>query len=309
MCGGSAARSLLAPGRPRATIDDGLAFRGSWSLGDTVYEGQRTRREISRPISTKAHVSAFLMGVSAAVYAVVAVGVVGDVDAIRRFLLDSSAPSLESFLVHQFVHTNPFHLAANVLVLLLVSSRLETRWGAPAFALFTVFTTVGVALVSVGVGCLAGLSAPRDEVLGISYGLSGTAIASLVVVAALPDESGRARSLGSRHVLWAGVFLLAGVLALLDGGWLGGSPPEGSFLLPQISAAALGLVAVWLASLGACWVDRRRECHRRRVAERLHCIREQVDDLLDKIRDRGVESLTSRERMFLRRASRHFKNG
>jgi len=134
-----------------------------------------------------------------------------------------------------------------------------------------------------------------------SYGASGVALGCLVCMAvAFPDTYlFRGVSISLRQAIWALIFLGSAGLVLL-GKW---SP----FLLPQVSGVGFALGFLWLEPRIQAqrnqWRRKREEDREVRVRE----IRRRVDQLLAKISTEGYDSLTARERNFLKHASKYYK--
>ena len=206
---------------------------------------------------------------------------------------------LESFLTSHLRHTNGYHFSLTLIMIFMTGWILETRWGTPRFVAFYLFVAWGTALVTVVAALALNETAP-------SYGASGVALGSLAAIGLLYPDHKLVRQLPSaKYLAWMLVFLGGAGLAFLDRASL--DPQKQTFLLPQVSGVAFALVFLlldpWCQQLAKRWKAKREEERREKVV----AIRHRVDELLEKIHSQGYESLTRDEKMFLRQASKHFK--
>lgn len=93
---------------------------------------------------------------------------------------DSGAPSFWPWqiLSYAFLHGSLLHLLLNMYALWLFGSRLEQRWGAPAFALFYFSCVIGAGLTHLVVGEVTMLQGGTAyPVIGASGGVFGLLLA------------------------------------------------------------------------------------------------------------------------------------
>lgn len=223
-------------------------------------------------------------------------------------------------VTYMFVHADQFgHIFFNMLILFFFGPPLERAWGGREFLKFYIVCGVGAALTSVLLYRWIG----PVSVIGASGALMGVMLAFALK---WPD---------ARVLLWfiipVKVKYLVAVVIILD-------------LLATRSALAGeagGGVATWahLGGAATAWIylryghtiesrlrrmsPRRRKlgvepggpaAGRRRSAEKRRRDRpvdgdalDEVDRILDKIRDSGIESLTARERAYLDDMSRRYR--
>ncbi len=217
-------------------------------------------------------------------------------------LLRVDAPTFEGFLTSHLVHLDGVHLIVNCLLILVLGTVLESRWGSSRFVLFYLLCAWGGTTATIVVGQLL-------EVHGYSCGASSIALGCLLGVGySFPHDRIWRWLPANKYLVWIAVFVGAALLAEMqiragDGGGLG--PP---YLLPQTIGVPLALVFfAFLPRLDA-WNDARRERLVEEQRARVLQIRERVDELLEKISTEGYGSLSPKELSFLRRASKHFSD-
>ncbi len=235
--------------------------------------------------------------------------------------------SVATFLTHpwspvtyMFVHGGFGHIFFNMLILFFFGPPLERQWGGRAFVRFYIACGVGAALTSVLLVQWIG----TPPVIGASGALLGVMLAFAML---WPDAP---------VLIWfvfpVKVKYLVGFMILMDL-WATRS---------ALSAAGSG-VATWahLGGAATAWVYLK---HGNRIGKRLRAMRpgrprlgveksadatghegsgrtagrkrpvdgdslDEVDRILDKIRDGGIESLTPREKEFLDEMSRRYRGG
>ncbi len=214
-------------------------------------------------------------------------------------------------LTYMFVHNNVFHLALNSLVLLVFGPPVERRLGGRQFIAYYLYCGVGAALFASGLAALFRI----DPFVGASAAAYGVSLGFVLFWPAaelrffpLPVATARTLFLG----------LLSVDMAL---GLLG---TDGIAHFAHLGGAVAGFVFFRLQSLTArrpttqpVPLARRPVVTPMRVQETASELRpavpmtahrheisgEEVDRLLDKIAQFGIESLTSQERKVLSDAS------
>jgi membrane associated rhomboid family serine protease len=208
--------------------------------------------------------------------------------------------TLQSFLTSHLLHFNNLHYALTLLLILITGSILETRWGTPRYVFFYLFVAWGTALATILSQLIFGEPAP-------SNGAAGVVLGSFAAIGLLYPDHKLIRHLPPmKHLAWMLIFLGGGGLALLDR--MSPDPEKQTFLLPQISGVPCALVFLWLDPLCQRFLERWKAMREEERRERVVAIRHRVDQLLEKIHAHGYESLTRDEKLFLRQASKHYKN-
>jgi membrane associated rhomboid family serine protease len=215
---------------------------------------------------------------------------------VELLALDTTRPlEIWRWATYAFLHGGAFHLLFNALAIWMFGSEIEERLGTRRFVTFCAATGVGAALSVIGVDLLLGRASLVLGASGIVFGLLmaygilfAERVITLLVFFVLPV------SMKAKH------FVLAfGAIELFFGmaggdrvahfalfGWLFLRAPESS---PPRVAAGLGLLAGLRDRLAA--FTRARDDRR-------------MDDLLQKVNDHGIGSLTEAEKQFLNRMSR-----
>jgi len=199
------------------------------------------------------------------------------------------------FASYVFLHSarTPFHIFFNMLILFFMGPHVESVTGARRFV--ALYLTSGV-----GAGIAHSALAYSHPVLGASGAVLGITAAFAFF---FPD----ARMLlffivpiKARHLVW----VIAGIDLFVA---LGGGGPSDVAAFAHLGGLLTGYMFVryeWgLRTFIATQQDRWRERREREGED----IRERVDDLLDKVHREGLQSLTRREKAFLKRASKHFR--
>jgi membrane associated rhomboid family serine protease len=193
-------------------------------------------------------------------------------------------------ITFQFVHGDPRHLLFNLLGLYFFAPPLERAWGSRRFLVF--YLSCGV-FAGLSFLLLAGLLGSMTFLVGASGGMVGCLIACAILypsflVIVFP-------------IRWvAGFYALLFVLGLIyerdlaDAAHLGG--------------AVAGAVWVWLGPRAQSATGRvGKKLRQGAWQRRLHCRQtqqEEIDRILQKVHDRGLESLSHKERRTLQEASR-----
>jgi membrane associated rhomboid family serine protease len=212
-------------------------------------------------------------------------------------ILRPASPTLESFLTSHLLYTSGYHLAVTLLLLLVLGGVLEARWGTPMYLAFYLCAALGTAAVTVAAGTLGAR--------GPSCGATGVVLGCLAAVGMLYSDHKLIWFLPPlKYLTWAAILLLAAGLALLDAR----AAPDRGFNLPQVSGVAFGLL---FAAFEPAWeraTQRWKERREKGRKERVVALSLRVDQLLEKISDSGLDSLTPEEKSFLRQASKHYKS-
>jgi rhomboid family protein len=220
-----------------------------------------------------------------------------------------------TFLTYMFVHAGLLHLLANMLMLFVFGTAVESRMGSRNFLLYYLFCGVGAAVFSL---LLAGMM-PVGAFIGASGAVLGVAVAFAIfwpeaelIVFPIPIPI-KARTLviglvildivGSR--LWPsdGIAHLAHVGGALFGYLFfrvqsfsrrSGAPP------------ARTVERVVMVQSGSAEAERRTPVTPMRPRRRVDAdpVSAEVDRVLDKISEKGISSLTPAERRFLDEVSR-----
>jgi membrane associated rhomboid family serine protease len=224
-----------------------------------------------------------------------------------------------TFFTYMFVHAGLLHLLANMLMLYMFGTAVESRMGSRSFLLYYLYCGVGAAVFSLA---LSGLM-PVAPFVGASGAVLGVALAfamfwpdAELIVFPIPVPL-RARTLVTILVgvdvffaLWPGQSDIAHLAHL--GGVLFG------YLWFRLQAAGRRSAAeppraverVVLVQSGATEPERRPTPATPRPARHraeVDPVSAEVDRVLDKISAKGIQSLTPAERKFLDEVSRRKK--
>jgi membrane associated rhomboid family serine protease len=203
---------------------------------------------------------------------------------------------------YALLHGGPLHLLFNALAIWMFGTEVEERLGTRRFAAFCAVAGVGAALSVIAVDRLLGRESLVIGASGIVFGLLlayGTFFAerviTLLVFFVLPV------SLKAKHfvLVFGAVELLFGVSG---GTRVAHFAHLGGMLFAWLFLRALGRApARARAAGGPGLVDALRDRLGRFTRARDE---RRMDELLRKVNDRGIASLTDREKQFLHRMSR-----
>jgi len=215
-----------------------------------------------------------------------------------------------TFLTYMFVHAGLLHLVANMLMLYVFGTAVESRMGSRNFILYYLFCGAGAAVFSL---LLAGLM-PVVAFIGASGAVLGVAVAfayfwpdAELIVFPIPFPI-KARTLVIGLVV---LDIIASRLWPNDGvahlAHVGGALFGYLFFRVQLfsrrrpSEPAHTVERVVMVQSGASEPDRRTPVTPMRPRRRVESdpVAAEVDRVLDKISEKGISSLTPAERRFL----------
>jgi membrane associated rhomboid family serine protease len=215
-----------------------------------------------------------------------------------------------TFLTYMFVHAGLLHLLANMLMLYVFGTGVESRMGSRNFILFYLFCGAGAAVFSL---LLAGIM-PTSPFIGASGAVLGVAVAfayfwpeAELIVFPIPFPI-KARTLVIGLVV---LDIVASQLWPNDGvahlAHIGGAMfgylffRVESFSRRRPSEPARNVERVVMVQSGASEPERRTPVTPLRPRRRADAdpVAAEVDRVLDKISEKGISSLTPAERRFL----------
>ncbi len=207
------------------------------------------------------------------------------------------------YVTSQFLHADFWHIALNMLGVYMLGTPLERSWGPRRFLKFYLSCGVASGAAYALIGWLAGLPAAMP-IIGASGGVFGLVLACAVlfphfylilVFFPVPIRLAAALIFGAMALL---------VLQAVAAGRTGAAMSDVAHLGGAVAAA----VWIWVvprvslrAKLGRDGTGRGR--WQRKLA-RQRRQQAEVDRILDKIRTRGIDSLSWRDKRKLRQASR-----
>jgi membrane associated rhomboid family serine protease len=223
-----------------------------------------------------------------------------------------------TFVSHLFVHTGLLHLLLVSLVLLAFGPAVESRMGSKAFILYYFYCGVGAALLATGLSGIASVApfaGSAGASLGVAFAFAAYWPDARVVVFPLPVAL-RARPLvvllGAASLV---VALLPGTSEVVHVAHVGGIAAGYAYFRlqalsrrppPEPSRAAEPVVMVQSAQREPVPAPRNTPVTPLRPRRRIDSdpVAAEVDRVLDKISQKGLESLTPAERRFLDEVSR-----
>jgi membrane associated rhomboid family serine protease len=203
---------------------------------------------------------------------------------------------------YMFLHGGVLHLAFNMFILWMFGSEIERYWGRERFLFYYVLTGLGAAVCAV-------MLEPNSmrPVIGASGAVFGLLVAFALM---FPSRIVYVFMLFPMQVKY--FVLLLGMLELVLSLDRGGGVSH----FAHLGGLVTGYVFLRhrrLAGAAAAAVARRRERKRAEAAlnqeEKLLDLRGEVDRILDKITTEGIDSLTTKEKRVLEKASILFRSG
>jgi len=197
----------------------------------------------------------------------------------------------------QFLHANPIHLLFNMIGLFFLGRILEQSWGAKKFLYFylTCGTVGGAVFV---LASLAGLLSPNYLV-----GASGGVLGLLVACAVLFPQVVVILLLFPVPIRTAAFLLTAlYVLMILSSG------PNAGGNLCHLGGMATAFIWVTGKSYFASWKRKISKGAYQRQSDQKQKMQYEVDRILAKVHNQGLQSLTRRERQILQEATEQQKH-
>ncbi len=204
-------------------------------------------------------------------------------------------------ITYMFLHGGLMHLAFNMLALWMFGGALESFWGTSYFLRYYFITGVGAGL------CNAVLTPGSQSAI---IGASGAVYGLLAAYGLLFPNS--------LIFVWGLIPLRAKYLVLIFGGieFLASIRPGVSPVahLVHLGGMVIGVVYLrwgsilfWLRRKTRDWNREREFADRKRQFESEEKLRREVDDLLDKINEVGLNNLTNWEKKRLKEATERLK--
>ena len=207
------------------------------------------------------------------------------------------------FVTYQFLHHGFMHILFNMIGLYFFGPMMEQWWGSKRFVWFYIICGLGGAIVYTAMTILVPdvvLVGRQSSLVGASGCLFGILVGCAVlyphqrVMLMIPPipMSMRTMALG---------FIGLAMLSLIAG-----SPNAGGEAA-HLGGAAVGFLLVMkpglLSFADRPWLEGWQRAKAERDLKRRRQEQEQVDQILDKVRDKGLASLTDREKKILQRAT------
>ena len=192
----------------------------------------------------------------------------------------------------QFLHDSPGHLFFNMLGLYFLGTAMERHWGPKHFLRF--YLTCGV----VGGVVFLVFSRLAPSLGGLLIGASGGVLGLLVVVAILFPHWVVFVLLFPVPIRWAAAgFTVLYLLNVMSGGWNAGGD------LCHLGGMATGFVWVAGRPYFEAFLRRHRQSSAQRQFQHNRQLQYEVDRILAKVHDHGIQSLTRREKKTLQEAT------
>jgi len=207
------------------------------------------------------------------------------------------------YITFQFLHASFWHIALNMLGLYMLGTPLEGRWGTRRFVTFYLTCGVVAGVAYVVIGALGGLN-PAMPIIGASGGVYAIVLACAVLF----PQFRLIFFLFPVPIRLAAVVIFGGMILLVLSALSKGMTDAAMSDVAHLGGAAAAAFYVWVVP--ALRGTRRRVSGRlnqgawqRRLQQRSEQQME-IDRILRKIHEKGLTSLTSKERDKLRNATR-----
>jgi len=223
-----------------------------------------------------------------------------------RFSVDQGVWGFQvwRWVTYQFLHADFFHLLFNMIALYFFGPLMERWWGSKRFVGYYLLCGVSGAVVYTAMSFVPGLL--RADGQTVLIGASGSIFGILIGCAVLyphqkvmlmfPPVPMTMRTLAT-------IFLGIATLSVIAGSSNAGGEAA------HLGGAGLGFLLIknphWLDFVQRVSIDslRQHQASRRQGHEQKE--QTEVNRILDKVRDKGLSSLTSREKQTLKRATDH----
>jgi len=209
------------------------------------------------------------------------------------------------YVTFQFLHSpySLWHLGLNMLGLYMLGTPLETHWGTKSFVRFYLICGIVAGIAYVVMAAIMGL--PRTFPL---IGASGGVYGILLACAVLFPHFRLILFLFPLPIRMAAVIIFGGMILIvfssLSAGQVG---PEFWSHVAHLGGVAAAAFWIWVLPSVKGGIARSREeraagAWQRKMAKR-RAEQEQIDRILDKVKQHGLNSLSRREKEKLRRAT------
>ncbi|MFB3891002.1 MAG: rhomboid family intramembrane serine protease [Phycisphaerae bacterium] len=207
------------------------------------------------------------------------------------------------YLTFQFLHADPWHIVMNMFGLYMLGCPLERQWGPRRFLTFYLVCGAVAGLAYVVIGAIGGIPS-WVPIIGASGGVFATLLACAVlfpdfkivlVILLVPIRVAAVVIFGGMLLLMLWVFARGGIeQGLSDAAHLGGAGAAACWIwvLPKVS------------SIGSDWMANRRRGAWDRKMRKRQADEDRIDAILKKIREHGLDSLSSSEKRELQEATR-----
>lgn len=212
------------------------------------------------------------------------------------------------YLTFQFLHGSPQHIAMNMLGLYMLGTPLEKQLGGRKFLTFYLVCGVAAGVAYVIVASIAGLPS-TGTLVGASGGVFGVILACAIL---MPDMRMVLLLFPMSMRLLATIVFALMALVLLQS-FASGRIPEAMSDVAHLGGAAAAGAWLWLGPRLQGRVPHRRNLTSpsnpnsgawQRRMKALADEQARVDDILKKIHDKGIASLTAHEKKTLQDATR-----
>jgi membrane associated rhomboid family serine protease len=207
------------------------------------------------------------------------------------------------YVTFQFLHGGPWHIILNMLGLWLLGSPLEKRFGTKRFLVFYLSCGVVAGIAYVMIGAIGGL--PRNlPIIGASGGVYG-----IVLAAAVLFPHFRLLFLFFPVPIRLAAVVIFGVMVLtVLQAAAAGAVGQAMSDVAHLGGAVCAAFWLWgMPRFGVTWKQahtaRRRGTWQKKM-RRQHEMEAEVDRILAKVREQGLDSLTAGEKRKLREATR-----
>ncbi len=202
------------------------------------------------------------------------------------------------YVTFQFLHGGILHVGFNMLGLYMLGTPLEKHFGSRRFMRFYLVCCIVAVVAYVVMGTLSSMDASRP-IIGASGGVFG-----IVLACAILFPSFRLILLFfPLPIRFAALIIFGYMVVVVMQGFASGRAEEAMSDVAHLGGAAAAAVWVW----GGPWVGSRRQAMGEgRWAKKLQRQRkeqEEVDAILDQIRESGIGSLSRGQKRTLRQAS------
>jgi len=209
---------------------------------------------------------------------------------------------------YMFLHAGPMHLFMNMIMLWLFGSEVEANWGSKAFLKYYMICGVGAGLLQVFFSVFIFVS--PNTIVGASGAIMG-----LLMAFALIDPD---REITFLLLLVLPIRLKAKYLVIIFAAlslFLGLDNKDNVAHFAHLGGMLVGYVYLkldWRTNMIAAWFEKRNSSKEviKKAQKRQHekNVRQNVDDILDRINEVGYENLTEEEKSTLKRASQFLSN-
>ncbi len=222
---------------------------------------------------------------------------------VEQLRFEAGSFNVTGWIFHSLYHEEGWHLVAVLFGMFLVGAPIEIRIGPRCFLILLVLCSLGTAFVA----SLSRWFAPESTnelARWAVYGGGTHVFACLAIRSLIPERVSVGGILERKYLDWTLILMAASGILALDN--MPSRSGVKSFLIPQILGILWGGLLIYqVPKIQQIFKTRQKKKTLQKQIDQEE-IKVRVNELLEKISNSGIESLTKKEKSFLEQSSKYF---